>query len=103
MIANLKEDEQHQHKNPDGTLGGWIANTAKVAPSCYVGKHALVYGHAVLTDEVCVVDSAQVSGSAHLSGDVIVSGNCWVSGTTKASTGRIWKNERVSEKQTRIR
>ena len=99
MIANLKDDEQHQH--PYGL--GWVANTAKVDPSVYVGPHALVYGKAVLTDEVCVVDSAQVSGNAHLSGDVIVSGNCWVSGTTKASTGRIWKNARVVEKQERIR
>lgn len=99
MIANLKEDEQHQH--PRGL--GWIANTAKVGDSVYVGPHALVYGHAELTDEVCIVDSAQVSGHAKLSGDVIVSGNAWVSGTTKASTGRIWKNARVVEKQERIR
>ena len=99
MIANLLESEQHQHKNG----GGWISNTAKVADTCYVGPHALVYGQAELTDEVCVVDSAQVSGHAKLSGDVIVSGNAWVSGTTKASTGRIWKNERTVEKQERIR
>jgi UDP-3-O-[3-hydroxymyristoyl] glucosamine N-acyltransferase len=99
MIANLKDDEQHQH--PYGL--GWVANTAKVDPSVYVGPHALVYGQAELTDKVCVVDSAQVSGHVKLSGDVIVSGNAWVSGTTKASTGRLWKNERVSEKQTRIK
>ena len=99
MIANLPEDQQHKH--PNGL--GWIANTAKVADTCYVGPHALVYGHAELTDKVCVVVSAQVSGHAKLSGDVIVSGNAWVSGTTKASTGRIWKNVRVVEKATRIR
>src|ERR1035437_2046812 len=99
MIANLKEDEQHQH--PRGL--GWISNTASVADTCYVGKHARVYGKAVLRDEVCVVDSAQVSGIAHLSGDVIVSGNCWVSGTTKASTGRLWKNERIETKRERIK
>ncbi len=99
MISNLKAEEQHQHP-----LGhGWVANTAKVEDTCYVGPHALVYGHAELTDEVCVVDSAQVSGHAKLSGDVIVSGNAWVAGTTKASTGRIWKNERIVEKQERIR
>ena len=42
MIANLLESEQHQHKNG----GGWISNTAKVADTCYVGPHALVYGQA---------------------------------------------------------
>ena len=99
MISTLRSDEQHQHKNGMG----WVANTAKVADTVFVGPHALVYGHAELTDKVCVVDSSQVSGHAKLNGDVIVSGNAWVDGTTKASTGRICKNERVQEKATRIR
>jgi carbonic anhydrase/acetyltransferase-like protein (isoleucine patch superfamily) len=99
MISNLREDEQHKHCNGHG----WVANTARVADSVFVGPHALVYGQAELRDRVCVVDSAQVSGHAVLSGDVIVSGNAWVSGTMKASTGRIWKNERLVNKAERIR
>jgi carbonic anhydrase/acetyltransferase-like protein (isoleucine patch superfamily) len=99
MISNLREDEQHQHK----LGGGWVANTARVDDTVHVGPHALVYGHAELSERVCVVDSAQVSGHAVLSGDVIVSGNAWVAGTTKASTGRIWKNERQVTKAERIR
>jgi acyl-[acyl carrier protein]--UDP-N-acetylglucosamine O-acyltransferase len=99
MITNLKDDEQHKHKNG----GGWVANTAKVEDSVYVGPFALVYGHAELTDKVRVLDLGQVSGHAKLSGDVIVSGNAWVDGTTKASTGIFNKNDRVQEKQTRIR
>ena len=98
MISNLPEDQQHIHSNG----GGYVANTARVAATCYVGKHALVYGTAVLLDRVCIIDSAQVSGSAKLSGDVIVSGNAWVD---KGSfhTGRLWKNERKIEKSERIR
>ena len=99
MIANLRNDEQHQHPNGKG----WVANTARVDDSVFVGPHALVYGHAELTDRVCVLDLAQVSGHAKLSGDVIVSGNAWVDGNTKACTGRIYKNERVQTKQERIR
>jgi carbonic anhydrase/acetyltransferase-like protein (isoleucine patch superfamily) len=99
MISNLKEDEQHQHK----LGGGWVANTARVDDSVFIGPHALVYGYAEIRDRVAVVDSAQVSGHAVLNGDVIVSGNAWVSGTTKANTGRIWKNERVVQKAERIR
>jgi acyl-[acyl carrier protein]--UDP-N-acetylglucosamine O-acyltransferase len=99
MIANLKAEEQHQHKNG----GGFVANTAKVDPSVYVGPYALVYGQAELTGKVRILDFAQVSGHAKLSGDVVVSGNCWVDGTTKASTGHFYKNERQKEKQTRIR
>jgi len=99
MISTLREDEQHKHANG----GGWVSNTARVADSVFVGPHALVYGYAELRDRVAVVDSAQVSGHAVLTGDVIVSGNAWVSGTTKASTGRIYKNERKVEKAERIR
>jgi carbonic anhydrase/acetyltransferase-like protein (isoleucine patch superfamily) len=98
MISNLREDEQHQHKQG----GGFVANTARVEDSVFVGPHALVYGKAELTGRVCVVDSAQVSGSAKLSGDVIVSGNCWVDHGT-FSTGRLYKNERVQTKAERIR
>ena len=99
MISNLPEDQQHKHSNG----GGWVANTARVDASVFIGPHALVYGHAELTERVCVVDSAQVSGHAKLSGDVTVSGNCWVDGSTKASAGRFWKNERKIEKAERIR
>jgi carbonic anhydrase/acetyltransferase-like protein (isoleucine patch superfamily) len=99
MISTLREDEQHKHV----LGGGWVSNTARVADSVFVGPHALVYGYAELRDRVAVVDSAQVSGHAVLTGDVIVSGNAWVSGTTKACTGRIWKNERLVTKAERIR
>jgi acyl-[acyl carrier protein]--UDP-N-acetylglucosamine O-acyltransferase len=99
MIVNLKDDEQHQHKNGHG----WVANTAKVDDSVYVGPFAVVYGHAELTGKVRVLDLAQVSGHAKLSGDVVVSGHCWLDGNFKANTGHFFKNERREEKQTRIR
>jgi UDP-3-O-[3-hydroxymyristoyl] glucosamine N-acyltransferase len=98
MITNLPDDEQHKHKNG----GGWVANTARVDDTVYVGPHALVYGKAECSGRVNIVDSAQVSGTAKLSGDVIVSGNAWVDhGTHK--TGRIYLNERVQTKAERIR
>ena len=59
MITFLKPEEQHQH--PNG--GGWVANTATVAASAFVGRDALVYGN------------------ARVSGDAQVFGNAWVSGT----------------------
>lgn len=99
MIVNLREDEQHRHSNG----GGWVAETAKVDKSVYVGPHALVYGHAELTGKVRVEGTAQVSGNVRLSGNVVVAGNCWLDGNTKASTGRFDKNARVQEKQTRLR
>jgi UDP-3-O-[3-hydroxymyristoyl] glucosamine N-acyltransferase len=98
MISNLREDEQHKHRNG----GGWVANTARVEDSVFISPHALVYGKAEILDRVRVIDSAQVSGSAKLSGDVVVSGNAWVDHGTH-TTGLIWKNERVQTKAERIR
>ena len=36
----------HRHMNPDGTEGGWVAATAKVDSTCYIGPFARVYGYA---------------------------------------------------------
>ena len=52
MISFLKENEQHKH--PNG--GGWVANTATVDASAFVGSYA------------------QVSGNARVYGDAWVSG-----------------------------
>ena len=98
MIANLSNDEQHKH--PYG--GGWVANTARVDDTVYVGPFAMVYGHAELTGRVRVEDYAQVSGYAKLSGDVRVARNVWVE-KGALHTGVFVRNERVATKQERIR
>ena len=61
MITFLKAEEQHQHKNG----GGWVANTAVVADSVYVGPNAQVLG------------DAQVYGYAQVFRDAQVYGNAW--------------------------
>jgi UDP-3-O-[3-hydroxymyristoyl] glucosamine N-acyltransferase len=103
VIVNLKVEEQHRHKNPDGSLGGWVAETASVEPSVFVGEHALVYGEAVLTDHVRILDLAQVSGKAKISGHAVVSGNAWVDKGTYSGNEHLCKNERKIEKQERIK
>ena len=52
----------HRHINPDGSEGGWVADTATVDSTAWV------FG------------DAQVFGDAWVSGDARVSGNAWVSG-----------------------
>ena len=42
MIIFLKPEEQHQHKNG----GGWVANTANVEATAFVGGDAWVFGNA---------------------------------------------------------
>lgn len=98
MITNLKAEDQHQHTNGKG----WVANTAKVADTVYVGPYAIVYGQAEVTDHVRIEDLAQVSGHAVLSGDVIVCGNCWIDGIFKAKAGIFHENKRIQTKQERL-
>ena len=74
MISFLKENEQHQH--PNG--GGWVANTATVDASAFVGSDAQVHGNARVYGNARVSGNAQVSGNARVSGNAQVSGNAWV-------------------------
>ena len=34
----------HRHRNPDGTEGGWVADTATVAARAHIGRYARVQG-----------------------------------------------------------
>ena len=52
----------HRHVNPDGSLGGWVANTARVFGTAWVFGDARVFGN------------AQVFGTAWVSGTARV---CW--------------------------
>jgi len=80
MISFLRPEEQHQHTNG----GGWVANTATVEATSYVGVDARVYGNAR------VYGDAQVYGNTRVYGDARVYGNARVSGNT-----RVFGNARV--------
>lgn len=41
MVPKSKET-WHQHRNPDGSVGGWIPSSADIDPSAYVGPSALI-------------------------------------------------------------
>jgi len=87
MITFLKAEEQHQHKNG----GGWVANTATVDASAYIGPNAQVYGKALVSDNARVFGDAQVSGDAWVFGkawvfdNARVFGDAWVSGYAQVS------------------
>ena len=87
MISWLKAEEQHQHKNG----GGWVANTATVEATAYIGPDARVYGEAWVSGEARVYGDAQVYGNALVSGDAWVSGDALVFGNAK-----VYDNARVS-------
>ena len=81
------------HPHPKG--GGWVANTAKVDDSCYIGPYAQVYGMAQVTrkavidgyakifGEARVTDEAKIYGAAKVYQNALVSGRARVSGEAK--------------------
>lgn len=55
----------HRHQNPDGSTGGWVAETVDMDVLAYVGPDALVYGSAK------VIGDAKVRGTSRISGGVL--------------------------------
>jgi carbonic anhydrase/acetyltransferase-like protein (isoleucine patch superfamily) len=68
-----------------GDAGGWVADTASVAPTAWVDpgasvfEHAIVQGHARIQDRATVRGNALVEGYAGVFGSAVVSGNAVVS------------------------
>jgi hypothetical protein len=92
MINWLKESEHHQHENGQG----WIANTAKVEKTVYVGPNAQVYGYARVSGYAQVYGDAQVYGYARVSGDAQVYGYARVSGDARVSgNARVYGDAQV--------
>ena len=66
----------HVHKNG----GGWVADSASVADSVFVGPDAMVLGSAKLSGNVRVEDHAVVANSVTAKDNVIISGHAVVDG-----------------------
>ncbi len=92
MITFLKLEEQHQHKNG----GGWVANTATVEETAYIGPDARIYGYARISGNAWVFGNARIYGYARISGNsriygtTRVYGNALVSGNARVCGGA-WK------------
>ena len=56
----------HRHTNPDGSLGGWVADTATVSPTAWVSDNAWVYDNAKVSGYAEVPDGVRVSGNTVL-------------------------------------
>lgn len=109
-----------RHVNPDGTLGGWVAETAHVEESCTVAPNALVFGNArvfsnslilesamvcdfarvrdggIVTDNARVCDNAIVEGAV-VCNEALVSGEAFIGSTARVKdNARVTGNARVS-------
>jgi carbonic anhydrase/acetyltransferase-like protein (isoleucine patch superfamily) len=70
--------QARRHRNPDGSLGGWVEEGAVVAPTVTLGPDAWVYEKATIWDNAQIDGRAQVRGSSLVYGDAIISGNAIV-------------------------
>lgn len=68
-------------EHPNG--GGFVANTARVADSVYVGPDAMVLGTATIKGDVRIEDHAVVMGSAVIKDNVVIDGHAVVAGSAK--------------------
>jgi len=91
-------------RHPNG--GGFVSDSAKVAPTAYVGPNAMVldgtrvegnaciHEHAVVHGPKTVIrDNAKIGGKAWVFGDITVGGNARISESAVVTTvGRAWAN-----------
>jgi UDP-3-O-[3-hydroxymyristoyl] glucosamine N-acyltransferase len=64
------------HQHPNG--GGWVADTATVDETVYVGPDAQVFGNARISDNVAIFDRSKVFGNAQVHMKAMVFGNARV-------------------------
>jgi carbonic anhydrase/acetyltransferase-like protein (isoleucine patch superfamily) len=67
------------HRHPNG--GGWVAATADVGQSAFVGPNAAVFVFGKVQDQAMVTDTAWVLGNAQVSGNSRVSGDAEINGS----------------------
>ncbi|NLY11072.1 MAG: hypothetical protein GX020_05230 [Firmicutes bacterium] len=79
--------------HPNG--GGFVANTAKVEPTVYVGPNARVLGTARVSGNARIEDYAVVRDSAKVSGNAIIAGNALVADRVEVSENAVVRNAEV--------
>jgi len=73
-FMNGTEGYGRQHLNPDGTVGGWVAETALVDDTCYIGPKAEVYEYAQVHGNAKVLGETEIRGFAQVRGDATIDG-----------------------------
>lgn len=78
--ADIKQVQDRANTNgkAHSNGGGFVASTAKVDASVYVGKNAKVLGYATVSGNAVIDDYAIVTGSAKVSGNAVVKGHAVV-------------------------
>lgn len=74
-----------RHINPDGSIGGWVADTAYVAPTAYVGPNARVCDYAQMSGYTRMNGNTRLSGYAQMHDYAQMHGNTRLSGFARMS------------------
>ncbi len=70
---------------PHENGGGFVAKTAKVSASVYVGPNAMVLGNAKVMGDAVIDDYAVVTGSAQIKDNAVIDGYAVVAGSARVS------------------
>jgi len=90
-----------RHRNPDGTLGGWVARTAHADAETFVADTATIYDNARVFGESHVLgrsrvfDYARVTDGSVIAGDAAVSGSVSVCAATISECAEVNGHARV--------
>lgn len=91
-----------RNKNPDGSIGGWVADTAYVAPTARVDRDAWVYEQARVEGNAWVAKHAKVHGEATLRDNALVGDRADVSGASQISENGMAVDDAVLGDRARI-
>ena len=87
----------YRHRNPDGSIGGWVADTASVDDTAYISENAKVFGTAQVFENARVSGNAQVFGNAEVFGTAHVYGNAQVFGHSTETITLIAEQDPVTK------
>jgi carbonic anhydrase/acetyltransferase-like protein (isoleucine patch superfamily) len=85
-----------RHRNPDRTLGGWVADTAHADPESYVAEGAVVFGNARVFGACLILGRARVMDFARVGGGSVVADDSQVSESAVVHDGVIGDSAVVS-------
>jgi carbonic anhydrase/acetyltransferase-like protein (isoleucine patch superfamily) len=68
-----------RHRNPDHSLGGWVADTAHADPESFVAEEAAVFGNARVFGPCLILGRARVMDFARVSGGSVVADDSQIS------------------------
>lgn len=97
-----KELPAYRHVNPDGSVGGWVAETALVEDTCYVSPDAQVFEYAAVRDNAKICEESIVCEFAEVMGNAIIDDTSMVCGNAKISDNAYIGGQSIISGDTRV-